>query len=154
MKYDQNTVLVYGGKGDDQANVNWLWKIDLRKEFTVSRITEGNLGELPAIDSHEMLLIRGLVYCFGGFLTSPSAACTNKVIELDYQQSRYRILEVKGAEPSPRLNVGSCVTSEGDIIILGGADERYKYSDMYVLRLQTREWVLLNKDLPIKVGPL
>ena len=58
---------MFGGQRSDLTNLNWLLKIDLARGYKISRMTGGNLLELPSLEGHEMASIGTSIYIFGGF---------------------------------------------------------------------------------------
>jgi hypothetical protein len=135
---------MFGGQRSDLTNLNWLLKIDLARGYKISRMTGGNLLELPSLEGHEMASIGKSIYIFGGFEGGIVQKCSSKFIKIDPLDQRFEVVSMGGYNPAPRMNFASCLDSNGRIIYFGGSDNGEKLRDLFAANLETKEFQLLN----------
>lgn len=136
--------VIFGGKSSNEEAVNTLYLFERGSPWKVSKIIGGNLADLPALDSHSLVFLNGLLYAFGGFEASPGFEICNRFLRIDLEHRKYDELKVSGSAPDPRMNFGYCLDTSSRLIIFGGAGPKRKFSDLYRFDFQTQQWSRLS----------
>lgn len=148
----EDKAVLFGGKSTNEEGVNSLYLFDRTDGWKASQITGGNLGELPALDSHGIVYVAPFLYVFGGFEARPKFQPSNKILRIDLNKSFFEEMKVTGRVPEPRMNFGYCLDGSNRLIIFGGANKNQKFKDLHRFDFLSKEWVIITSEVIEKVG--